>query len=380
MVKATVLLASLTATLKSLWYGGSPFAGYTALWPTGPDGKWSIQAEGIRLVFTNANGGAPTNLFMNDTNGNEIDLILGLDNPKDYVNYIGQLGGTIGRVAGHISNASFSINGKEYHTSPNGNNGSTTYNGGVNGWERVTFDVASHNENSLTFVVFDRGNNGFPGNSGSSLTHSVYPYEWRISYGVTPTRTRDPVPINLSHRTYWNLDGFRKGSETVEEHRLHLPFSGFRLEEDENQIPTGDLKGNKPGSEFDFWSSPKLLAGGLARKGSYDDLFLVNRHQPWEVGSNPVASLSSAKSGITVDMYTDQEAVRLVTWDNSKATNLTLKAAQGGSKVQKNAAISMEMMDWPDALHHPEWQRDKHILYGPDRLMTTFSSFKFSVA
>lgn len=126
------------------------------------------------------------------------------------------------------------------------------------------------------------------------------------------------MPINLSHKTYWNLDGFRKGSETVEEHRLHLPFSGFRLEEDESQIPTGDIKGNKPGSEFDFWSSPKLLAGGLARKGSYDDLFLVNRHQPWEVGSNPVALLSSSKSGISVGMYTDQEAVRLVTWDDSK--------------------------------------------------------------
>jgi aldose 1-epimerase len=59
--------------------------------------------------------------------------------------------------------------------------------------------------------------------------------------------------------------------------------------------------------------------------------------------------------------------------------NLTLKCKQGGGKVQKNAAISMQMMDWPDALNHPEWQRDNHVLWGPDRLMTTFSKFKFSV-
>lgn len=98
MVKFAVLVASFAATMKSLWHGGSPFAGYTALWPTGDDGKWSIQAEGIRLVFTNANGGVPTNLFMNDTNGNEIDLILGLDDPKDYGDYVGQLGGTIGAI------------------------------------------------------------------------------------------------------------------------------------------------------------------------------------------------------------------------------------------------------------------------------------------
>jgi aldose 1-epimerase len=61
------------------------------------------------------------------------------------------------------------------------------------------------------------------------------------------------------------------------------------------------------------------------------------------------------------------------------AGNLTLKTAQGSRRVQKNAAISMQMMDWPDALNHPEWQRDHKILHGPDGLMTTFSSFKFSV-
>ncbi|KAK9439894.1 Glycoside hydrolase-type carbohydrate-binding, subgroup [Metarhizium brunneum] len=379
MVKAAALLVSFAATIKSLWYGGSPFAGFTALWPTDADGKWSIQAEGIRLVFTNANGGAPTNLFINDTNGNEIDLILGLDNPKEYANYVGQLGGTIGRMAGHISNASFVINDKKYHTSANGNNGTSTYNGGVGGWERTTFDVGSRTSNSITFVVFDRaGKNGFPGNSGSALTHSVYPYEWRISYGVTPTRTSDPVPINLSHKTFWNLDGFREGSETIKEHRLHLPFSGLRLEEDQDQIPTGNIKGNTKDSEYDFWSLPRSLDVGLARKGSYDDLFLVNRHQPWEMDSNPVASLSSVKSGITLNMYTDQAAVRLVTWDKPYS-NLALKAAQGGAKVGKNAAISMQMMDWPDALHHPEWQRESRILYGPDRMMTSVSKFKFSV-
>lgn len=181
----------------------------------------------------------------------------------------------------------------------------------------MALDVGSVTPNSLTFVVFDRaGKNGFPGNSGSSLTHSLFPYEWRIAYGVTPTRTSKPVPINLSHMTYWNLDGFRSGSETIKEHRLHLPYSGLRLDEDANKIPTGDIKGNQKHSPYDFWSSPRLLSRGLAHKGgSYDDLFLVTRPQPWEMDSKPVASLSSARSGITAELYTDQEAVRLVTWD-----------------------------------------------------------------
>ena len=96
MVTWTVFAASFAATMKSLIVGGSPFAGFTALWPTNEDGKYVIQAEGIRLAFTNRNGGAPTNLWIKDKNGNEIDILLGLDAVEDYEDYLGLLGGTIG--------------------------------------------------------------------------------------------------------------------------------------------------------------------------------------------------------------------------------------------------------------------------------------------
>jgi len=96
MVAMAVLAASVVATLKALWVGGSPFAGFTALWPTNDEGKYVIEAEGIRLAFTNRNGGTPTNLWMNDTNGDEIDILLGLDMVEEYDDYVGQLGGTIG--------------------------------------------------------------------------------------------------------------------------------------------------------------------------------------------------------------------------------------------------------------------------------------------
>jgi hypothetical protein len=96
MVTLTVLAASFVATMKALWVGGSPFAGFTALWATNEDGKYVIEAEGIRLAFTNRNGGAPTNLWITDKNGNEVDILLGLDKADEYDEYVGQLGGTIG--------------------------------------------------------------------------------------------------------------------------------------------------------------------------------------------------------------------------------------------------------------------------------------------
>lgn len=224
-------------------------------------------------------------------------------------------------MAGHISGASFDINNITYHTSANGNNGTTTHDGGQHGWSRIPLDVGSHTHNSITFVVFDRSKNGFPGNAGSSLTHSVFPNEWRISYGVTPTRTSDPVPINLSHQTFWNLDGFANG--TLAEQTLHLPFSGLRLEEDDDGLPTGTIKGNIKGSCNDFWSGPRLIGDCVNDENRLNDLYLVTRRSPWEKDSRPVASLSSPKSGITVDMYTDQEAIRLLTWDGGPDCKFT---------------------------------------------------------
>ena len=120
VMKIATLLTSFIATIKSLWVDGSPLAGATALWPTDESGKYVIQLEGIRLASTNH--GALANLWINDTNGNEIDIVLGFDNAKDYLNYNGNtyLGGAISQYrvislqrtegcAGAISGASFQL-------------------------------------------------------------------------------------------------------------------------------------------------------------------------------------------------------------------------------------------------------------------------------
>lgn len=55
-----------------------------------------------------------------------------------------------------------------------------------------------------------------------------------------------------------------------------------------------------------------------------------------------------------------------------------LKRGQGFGFAQQLAAVSMEMQNWPDAINHPEWQKD--AIYGIDRIYSSLSTFKFSVA
>ncbi|KAL2833068.1 putative aldose 1-epimerase family protein [Aspergillus pseudoustus] len=392
-MRIDIFATSVIAAIKAVWSRGSPFAAATALYPTNEQGKYVIQSEGIRLAFTN-NGGALANLWINDTYGNEIDIVMGFNSAAEYLKYPGNpfLNGVIGRYAGIISGAEFELDGVTHQVSAN-SKGPTTWNGGKHGWGRTILDIGSHTEDSITFVLFDRSWNGFPGTAASCLTHTVTPYEWRIAFGATPTRK--PSPINISQQVFWNLDGFAaNSSRTIAEHRLHLPLSGLRIETDAEGIPTGDLKANKLGSAYDFWSGDgKLLGRGLeqlrecpasrhplSQRGTdgYDENFLVVRSQPWKKEDQPVASLSSDHSGITVDLYTDQEALHVQTWNDAFGP-VSLKGTQGTGVVPPSGAISLEMQDWTDGINNPEWQRRGKTVWGMDRLYTTYSSFKFTV-
>lgn len=284
----------------------------------------------------------------------------------------------------------------KYDTSPNGDGGNTTFNGGEKGWGRRKLDVASHSQNSITFVVFDRAWNGFPGNPASCITHTVIGNEWHIAIGLTPVRLSSPV--SLSQQVFWNLDGFSSASnQTVAHHKLWLPFSGMRFATDDRGVSTGNIMANAKGSFLDFWSGEKLLLEGLQNASNHlDETFVLTGSQPSTGNNRPVAILSSDLSGIRAELYTDQGALHIHSWSSKTGTNTSsqdssplltdipdsvrLKKDHGGQLAPELAAVSMEMQNWPDAMNHPEWQREESTIWGTERLYTTYSRFKFSVS
>lgn len=240
------------------------------------------------------------------------------------------------------------MDGESYQVATNAHNGSSTFNGGDRGWGRSILDIGSHTENSITFVLFDRSWNGFPGTAASCLTHTVTPYEWRVAFGVTPTKK--PGPINMSQQAFFNLDGFKKknltgsvpvSDKTVRDHKLHLPLSGLRFETDALGLSTGDILGNPRGSEYDFWSASRRIGDVLEKpymgicdrcqkrqyhnhnpSGSYDTIFQLGRSQPWNKEDVPAAILSSPESGISMKLYSDQEALHVHTWSQKECKNI----------------------------------------------------------
>ncbi len=207
----------------------------------------------------------------------------------------------------------------------NAHNGTSTYNGGDKSWGRRKWDIPNHVENSITFVMFDRDYNGFPGLFVSCLTHTVTPYEWRIAYGVTPTLARGP--INLSQQVFFNLDGLRSNAtNTVLDHKLHLPSAGLRFRFDEKGISTGDLLSNQKGTKYDFWSDARYIGDRVNQKIesplAYDETFALSHRVPGNKHEYPAAILSSPRSGITMELYTDQDALHVHTWSEKNGKSI----------------------------------------------------------
>lgn len=208
---------------------------------------------------------------------------------------------------------------------PNAHNNTSLFNGGDKGWGRQTWDIAVHINNSITFVLFDNRWNGFPGIFASCVTHTVTPYEWRIAFGVTPLLKAGP--INLSQQVFFNLDGFRTINASINEtdhgmvldHRLRLPVAGMRFDVDERGIPTGDLKSNREGTEHDFWSAEKSIGEGIKNGLAGLDVTYALSHKPsGDKEDEPVAILSSNISGVTMELYTDQDALHVITWNQDR--------------------------------------------------------------
>jgi aldose 1-epimerase len=79
--KLSAAFSLLAATAAAQSYNATPSSNST----TGPDanGKYEISAEGIRGLFI-PYGASIANLFINDTNGIERDIVLGFDNASHY--------------------------------------------------------------------------------------------------------------------------------------------------------------------------------------------------------------------------------------------------------------------------------------------------------
>ena len=321
----------------------------------------------MEVCITNF-GGRIVSVMVPDKDGQMRDVVLGFDSILDYISKPSDFGASIGRYANRINQGKFTLDGVEYQL-PRNNYGHCLH-GGPQGFQYRVYDAVQLNpqELQLTYVAKD-GEEGFPGNiTCKVLMKLTDDNAIDIQYEA---ETDKPTIVNMTNHSYFNLDG-DAGSNA--EHLLTID-ADYYTPVDSTFMTTGeivpvedtpmDFRTPMPVGErindFDFVQ--------LKNGNGYDHNWVLNAKGDI---NRRAASLKSQKTGIVLDVYTNEPGVQVYA-GNFLDGSLTGKK---GITYNQRASVCLETQKYPDTPNKPEWP--SAVLRPGEKYMSQ-CIFKFSV-
>ena len=321
----------------------------------------------MEVCITNF-GGRIVSVMVPDKDGQMRDVVLGFDSIQDYISKPSDFGASIGRYANRINQGKFTLDGVEYQL-PRNNYGHCLH-GGPQGFQYRVYDAVQLNpqELQLTYVAKD-GEEGFPGNiTCKVLMKLTDDNAIDIQYEA---ETDKPTIVNMTNHSYFNLDG-DAGSNA--EHLLTID-ADYYTPVDSTFMTTGeivpvedtpmDFRTPMPVGErindFDFVQ--------LKNGNGYDHNWVLNAKGDI---NRRAASLKSQKTGIVLDVYTNEPGVQVYA-GNFLDGSLTGKK---GITYNQRAYVCVETQKYPDTPNKPEWP--SAVLRPGEKYMSQ-CIFKFSV-
>ncbi|MCX7379664.1 MAG: galactose mutarotase [Alphaproteobacteria bacterium] len=263
------------------------------------------------------------------------------------------LGATVGRFAGRIEGARFTLDGTE-HRLP-ANDGTACLHGGSPGFERAIWTAEPDGDGVVMRHISPDGDQGFPGQLDISVRFSI-----RDGVALVleyEARTTAPTVLNLSNHAYFNLAG---GGDVLR-HELTIASEAY--------VPVGPgLIQNGPpqavsGTPFDF-RSPRRIGARIAEAdaqlriaGGYDHTYLLSPGPA--LAPRWVARVEA--DGLAMDVHTDQPAIQLYTGNFLDS--------------QKHAALCLETQHVPNAPNRPEFAS---TVLRPGQVFRSTTAYRFS--
>lgn len=328
-----------------------------------------IENGDITAYFTNY-GARLVGLWTPDKNGNPTDVVVGFGDLKSYVNSTEPyFGATIGRYGNRIAKGKFSLDGKEYELSIN--NGVNTLHGGKKGFQTKYWDVQQPDDHTLVFAYTSKdGEQGFPGNLTTKVTYSLTDdNKLKMEYEAT---TDKKTVVNLTNHAFFNLNG--EGSGTILNHKVMINAENY-TPVDSTLIPLGKMA-SVEGTPFDF-REPVTIGERIDQdhqqlkngKG-YDHNFVLKTSEDKKM--THAASVIGDKSGIKMDIYTEEPGLQFYSGNFMKGKN-TFK---NGSKDEYRTAFAMETQHYPDSPNQPDYPS---TVLKPGEEYHTVSIYEFSI-
>lgn len=316
------------------------------LYGTMPDGKEVFEytldnGSGLCAKILNY-GGIITELLVNDKNGNPTDVVLGRNNLEEYLKNSGYLGAAIGRYGNRLSNASFTLNGKEYNVGMN--DGKNSLHGGIVGFDKKIWDVEEVEKDNAIILSYTSpdGEEGFPGNLNVKIKYSLTK-ENGLKLAYTAVCDEDTV-CNLTNHSYFNLGGHNSGAMTNQICQMNV---SFYTPNNSECMPTGEIA-SVSGTPFDF-RVPKPFGQDIDSDfeqikmfGGYDHNMVIDGR-----GLRKAAIIKSLETGITMEVITNQPGVQLYT-----SNMLDSGTYKNGASYTNHQGFCLETQSFPNAMEH----------------------------
>lgn len=319
-------------------------------------------ANGLEACVTNY-GARLVSMVTPDRDGNMKDVVLGYRSVADYASSRNELGATVGRFANRIAGGTFTIDGVTYQVAKN--NGNNCLHGGANPWYTHMYEGQRLSDSSVKLTLKSPdGDEQFPGNVIAEVTYTLRDDNGlEIAYHVT---TDAPTPINMTNHSYFNLSGDM--TQTALDQILFID-APYYTPFNQDQVPTGELRSVK-GTALDF-TQPKVISqdiGSAEARGGYDHNFSLSGDI-----TKVSASLLSPKTGIRMDVYTDQPGMQFYSgsWVGGRTPG------KHGEPYRSRCGVCLETQFYPDAVNHPEWGQP--AVLRPGKPFEYKCVYKFSV-
>ena len=305
--------------------------------------------RGTKLIVADC-GAAVVSLFVNDKNGNPADIVLGYDDPYDYLKDEFYIGTVVGRYANRIAGETVFINDQPYKLSTK--EGGYHQHGGFVGFNKKLFYSTPFQQQNKSGIIFKYTSphleEGFPGELQLEVIYTLDDDDvWTIEYKGISNKT---TLVNLTQHTYFNLSG--NPATNIDEHELKI-LARYYLPVNKLQVPTGELA-DVSNTPFDFTQFKKIAQDitqdneQLILSKGYDHSFVLEKK--YSAVLKHAAVVTEPVSGRKMEVYTTEPAVHFYTGnflDNVKGKN--------GINYNKRAGFCLETQHFPDAPNHPQF-------------------------
>ena len=303
---------------------------------------YTIQNGPLVAVLTDL-GATLVKLFVPDRDGNLSDVVLGFDEPQNYVESGTFFGATVGRNVNRVGNARFQMNGTEYTLGINDNSRHNLH-GGPDFFKDRIWQVHSVTESEIVFRLDSpHMDQGFPGNAKIQVTYALEKGNTlRIRYEAI---CDEDTVFNFTNHSYFNLAGHEKQEKAMEQ-TLMIPARVYTVS-DADYITTGETR-SVEGTAMDF-RVPKAIGRDIDNDEEPTRLQNGYDHN-FEVFANPCAILSDPSSGRCMAVSTDLPGVQLYS-----GNFMVSEPGKDNVTYGKRSGICLETQFYPNSVNYPQW-------------------------